>query len=394
VVGKAAQEDLIPGDRFIPWLYEWVDRFPRLASQHWRSQVATLVLAISLFFCFPWYPGMSKKPWDAVLESARHPLQDVGYGQGSHAARLIFRPVVPFIGGLLHLNIAGYIVLQAAAGVAIFIIFITVAERFIDDRAVCLLLLAAFGATYAGVMSFVELRGIFDGIALLFVLLALVWRRPALIVLLAFIAPWTDERALVAFGFVIVFWQVQWKTARPESSGGGRSSNLRISPQAVAVAVGMLLYGASRLIVTLAWDLPTGVDSGDGAGRAIDQINNLPVGVWTGLEGLWILPILSLAVLIKRRELLTAAIFFLTMATLVIFAMSVVDITRSMAYLAPATLASLPVLTENFPAAYLRRLVGLAFVASVIWPVYYAGGKSTLYWIYPLPLQVVNSLAG
>jgi len=38
--------------------------------------------------------------------------------------------------------------------------------------------------------------------------------------------------------------------------------------------------------------------------------------------------------------------------------------------------------------------VFLSTLISVLWPMYYVGGKSTIWWVYPLPLQLIRIAMG
>lgn len=360
----------------------------KLRPPRWLWMLVATVLAGSLFLAFPAYHTLDRSVWEPVFETADRPLTDLGLGQGSHAARLMFRPTVPMLGGVLHLNVAGYLILQGIAGVALVAAFAAVAQRVLRDRVAVALLTAAFGLTYAGVVSFVETRGIFDGIALLLVVLSMMTRRPSLIAMFVFLAAWTDERALLASGFVLLLWLTE------ESNGDTDGARRLLNPKALAVVAGAVLYLGSRIAVTLINDLPSGLGSGDGFGRAVDQINNFPVGLWTGLEGLWLVAVLAAAALVLRRDWLALFLLLATTLAVVLFAISVVDITRSMAYLVPVALASLPVLSRAVSPERLRRLLLAAATLSLAWPVYYVGGKDTILWVYPLPMQIVGWATG
>lgn len=58
----------------------------------------------------------------------------------------------------------------------------------------------------------------------------------------------------------------------------------------------------------------------------------------------------------------------------------------------PALFLSVRVLHQTSSVDGIRTLTLVASLVSLAWPIYYAGGKSTIWWCYPLPLQVLRWL--
>lgn len=125
--------------------------------------------------------------------------------------------------------------------------------------------------------------------------------------------------------------------------------------------------------------------------KFFDQINNFPMGLWCGLEAGWLLIFISNIALIANRRWSTLLLFSFVITVQVVAAMSVVDITRSMGYLIPSLFVALLILVKE-KEINLRRLTVIAAITSLIFLNYYAGGKSSIWFNYPLPIQVVRWL--
>jgi hypothetical protein len=116
----------------------------------------------------------------------------------------------------------------------------------------------------------------------------------------------------------------------------------------------------------------------------------MPMGIWTALEGGWLLVVLAFVALYHRKKWILA-VYAPMILSLIVVAMSVIDITRSMAYLLPSLPIALSVLASDTPKN-LRYVVLTSAIISLLWPTYYAGGKSSIWWQYPLPMQLVRWL--
>lgn len=297
-------------------------------------------------------------------------------------------------GEAIGLGPAGYMALQAVFGVLLTYSLLVVLERATGDRVNAFLLAATAAMTYGGVVSFVETRGYFDGIALALVLLALAVPHPAVVAGVVFVAGWTDERAMFASGFVLAYFAYEWHVARRGSGTvpGSPASGLAMWRMG-AVCVGGLAYGATRVAVAVGTDLPQDTD-GFGFDVLSDQINNIAVGLWTGLEGLWLILAFAVLLMWRARMRLLALMTVAVAAVVAVVAVSVVDITRSMAYLLPSVALAALVTATMVDRRTLQRLSLVCLAVSTVWPIYYVGGKHSIWMSYPLPVQIVRWVTG
>jgi hypothetical protein len=77
-------------------------------------------------------------------------------------------------------------------------------------------------------------------------------------------------------------------------------------------------------------------------------------------------------------------------ALILLIGVSVVDITRSVVYIFPAVFIALLTIHKYADKTTLNRMLWLALILCLAYPAYYTGGKSSTWWTYPLPLQMLR----
>jgi hypothetical protein len=277
--------------------------------------------------------------------------------------------------------------LEIAGGILIFYLSARLLHRLTDDRVAAFWGTMVVACIFAGTTSFVEFRGMFDGVAILLLVAAVFFKNPLLIGLCVFAGAWTDERALVASSLVMLY--------HLQSAPLHLNTAVRrfFSGPCVATFLAWLAYFAGRYY--LVERLGLNADSG-GVGFSVlaNQLNNLPMGIWTGLEGAWILVVLGMIGLWLRKDYLVLGLQGLAVTAVIVVAMSVMDITRSMAYILPVLFLSVKQLNETETKQTVRSLLFTAFLVSFLWPSYYAGGKEAIWWHSPpLPIQIIRELS-
>lgn len=350
--------------------YDAIERLTR--RRGWLVALALVAAALSIFTATPEYHGVEGlDSWKAILLQARDPFVQHPYGVGTHESKLAFRLLVPLVGGRLGLDVWGYLALQAAAGVVLLGAFARLCWDTTADRVTTVLATLALGLCWAGATAFVEVRGTFDSVALSLLTLAALFRNPLLIAACVTLAGFTDERALAAALLVALFQAIRPATASPRLRVGG-------------VVAGIALYAIGRLVLIELTDLS--IDGNGITPLAFWELG--PAAAWAGLEGLWIAPFVAVAVLVARRRYLLAAALVAGTAVILGIAVSVSDVTRSMAYALPAVFVGLAALAGT-ASAHLRRAALAAVFASLLWPLYYIDGNTTIRLSLPLPVRIL-----
>jgi hypothetical protein len=368
----------------------------RLASgRFWKMRLALIAAALSLLVQFPSYDvlaaGVFDADWQPVLEQCRHPLEPRSYPPESHASKLAFRLTVPVLAHVLQLSFAGLLLLQGVLFLWMHYGVVSLAAIATKDRISAVFLSLGFAFIFPGCVLCSDIRGVFDVAAYALLVWAMCARHPLLVFIGILAANFTDERAFIASAIVFLWFHVM---RLPENEAEDAPVGWRIDGRMAAMVVAGVVYLLSRFLLEEVFGLH--ISSG-GTNLLVRQINILGLGMWTGLEGFWVLVALSLVCLWlePRRRLL--AFYLACLAVLIVVAGSVNDVTRSMGYLLPAIFLSARVVARTESLDVLRRLVLLSALIC-LFPTYYAGGKNTVMMYFPLPFQawrmIVHPVAG
>jgi hypothetical protein len=377
----------------------YYDRMIRLAERivagrFVTAKIALTALAVGLFFSFPNYQRLvaegNRKTWVGILEKSDDPFRDMTtkYEPILHESKLNFRLTVPIAAKLLGLGMTGIFALQSACGVLLLWAAAVIFRRITGDGVAALFLTIGLASTWAGTTGFVELRGgVFDVVALLFLACAVLAEGPLLAGLAVFLAAWTDERGLIASSLVVLYHVYR------RYDGVGDRISAFFGPAPTGVVLSWAAYFATRFALAQTYHMRIAT-AGVNHRTFLNQLNNLPMGCWTALEGGWLLVLAASIVLVKMRQLAFLAAFALSLSIILVFAMSVFDVTRSMAYALPAVFIALEVLRRTESGADLRAICVAASALSFLWPNYYAEINNTIWWYSPLPFRALKWLGG
>lgn len=368
-----------------------------VSNDMWAVSSTVIALVICLFMSYPNILTLDAQyvqdsNWEAIMQKVDNPLFDLlnQYNPRSAAANMNFRLTVPIIAypfGIM-ISPAGMLAIQAGFGVLLLYFVIRTSFRITQDRLTALYMGILVGSIFAGITAFWEVRGRFDGVALCFLLLALTGRNPILILISVFLSGWTDERGLIASSLVFVYYMIEpvLMFDKPEVASV-------FNRRSLSVVAAWVLYFVFRLIATDVIGLRNNGGGNLGIDYFIDEFNNFPMALWTGLEGGWLLTGLAIILLIKLRRYLSAFLTLGSILVIAVVAQMVVDKTRSMAYLLPVLFIALLILRQDSILST-RRLCLIGALTSLVAVNYYAGGEHTIWWIYPFPLQIVRELMG
>ena len=355
-----------------------------LSDKYWAYKITLVVLLLSLFFAFPSLGSGNDADLSKRVLAVQSQINDLEtFWRTSEPTNAMFRITVPLIAKALGLGLQGTLVLQYLTGILIFLFVALITERETGDRLTAFYLTAMVGLIYPGCAAFLEGRFYFDSFAYLFLIAALWFRSPVIIGPLILLAGFTDERALIAAGFVFLWWVIQ-----SQQEYGKVKSFINIRSMAVLIA--LLIYVILRLMIQRMFSVQTWSES-RGEFLFFDQINNGPMGLWTGLEGGWLLVFLGCVALWLCKKWLVLFSFIGIISIQAVAGLAVVDITRSMGYLLPAVLVALLVLVKE-KEIRINSFVMIAALISLLWPAYGAGGNSTIWLFYPFPIQVIRMI--
>jgi hypothetical protein len=363
----------------------WVGRI--LEQPHWKARALFLVLSVSLFRAFPSYDALStpfaQATWQHAQTKIEHPLVDMSrlFPPGSHESKLTFRMAAPVLAHVLHIRQPGLMALSMVAGLLLLYCVLSVTYRLTGSRKAAAYTCMATACTWPGATAFHELRGgYYDAIAICALIGALCSVPSVVTAACVFVAAWTDERAPIASSLVFVFWMTEDRT----------SGRPRFSSKHVGIVLGIAAYIATRAYITATYSLTPIVLSGGVGWRVLSgQMNVIPWAVWTGLAGQWLLVGCGVAAAWLQKQRMIALLLCVALACVMGAAVCVIDITRSIAYCLPAVFVAMSLLRRE-PTRWLERVAFMSCLVSVIFPTYYLEGSAGMWWLYPLPVQVVR----
>ena len=352
-------------------------------ENHWLFTTTFICTLISLFFAFPSYDAIDPSVGRLKLFLIQcNSITD--FWQNYNYTNLSYRITVP-----LFLNITGgglisSIIIRHIVGVIFFGLCSLIIFKVTKDRVSALLFSLSLALSVPGFTSFCEYRGNFDGIALFFIILAFHFRNPFILIGCLTLGFFTDERTLFSIGFLIVYGIM---ISRYNFNNKKRYINL----YNLSILVSLLFYILFRLWIYLEYHINIQeILQMNNGWILLGQINNIPLALWTGLEGFWLVIFISLYILIKNKDYVPALIYIFTIIALAIAGNSVTDSTRSIMYLFPATIVGVKIISDNTNKNEVRNILLFALLFSFIWPSYGVGGKSSIWWQYPLPLQMLR----
>ena len=367
---------------FAKHILEWV-----LSGSNWKLKSLSFVLLITFFRAFPSYDAWSstfvKWKWSCVQAKFDHPLADTGrmFPANTHESQLTFRLTAPIVAHVLHFGQTGMMLFFAGAGLLLLYTSINLAYRITEVKAVALFTTLAIGCAWPGMASFHEFRGgYYDALALCLLLLAYSARSWWLTIALVFLAAWTDERALVAIAFMPFF-------ALEHSSRNPGLTKSRLS----AAAIGVILYLSVRAFLVTRYGYR--LDTTDiGWAVAVKQLNIVPLALWSGLGVSWLIVLVATLTLFVERRYLAGISFLGVVAAASGSALIVMDVTRGASYCLPAVFAALYILHQSLPLRQIERLTAITAALAVAIPTFYIEGSTGVWWLYPLPIQVLRWL--
>jgi hypothetical protein len=345
-----------------------------------------------IFTTFPNYPklwdkefGKAGSYWNGILDKRDNLFLDLGkaYGAGSHNSNANFRLTVPLIAKLLGLGKFGVLIFQSVCGVLLLWVVARIVLKITDDLVASLFVTCGVASTWAGTTSFTELQGIFDGEALLFLSCAVLFEAPWFAGLFVFLGAWTDERALIASALVYLYHVYR----RQRQGSNWLASYCGATP--VAVVGAWVAYFVLRFTMARCCQI-TPTAGAVSLRFVILNASNLPIGSWTALEGGWLLAFAAMVILARKRRIAFLVLYILAISIVLVVSMSVIDITRSMAYALPAIFIAIEVLREVESGPDLRVLCAVSSAVSILWPNYYCYNRDNSSWLVPLPVRILQ----
>jgi hypothetical protein len=360
--------------------------------RYWKWELAFCCVLLVFFVAFPYIDFISDADhkfttWSVVKKQIESPLTALEFSDSeSHYAKRTFRLAVPVLFKLFDVhNVWLMYTFQLGVTILFFWIVASMSESITQSRVLAFTLTLSFAFVYMGQSGVTDVFAKFDVYAITCMLAAMYFRKAILTFLFLTFAVWTDERAAVGCGLVYVFFKIE-----EEGLEGLKLWNwIKPGWNSYAVVAALLSYLMLRLGLIQYFDFKTVL--GDiGWTYFLRQMNMLLFGIWSAFEGFWLLILVSLISLWQKKiyGVLIPLIFLVSIQMTTSF--FVVDITRSLIYMAPLVFIAMHIAAQYESDHDLRILGTLTLLICVLVPTYFAEGGFRIEGSNPFLIKLIS----
>ncbi|WP_229203356.1 hypothetical protein [Dyadobacter jejuensis] len=353
-------------------------------------------VALSLFLAFPPYTllldhfsasGAKLDAWLFIHNQAQDLLHPADYTLGVRREAMVFRWVLP----ALYYLTGGKLLVILGVQFALAVGFIYLLGRFcyqlFQNKVLTALVLLAVSNIFVSVWSFADVHGYGDGIAYFFILLALTSQKKWVVGLAMLVAYFTDERAVVAGGYVLIFWAII-QADRDGKADFWSILKSMFTGRSLMVWLAWVLYLSIRMYVKYTYfqahhysavGLPVMFEN--------QHRNGIGSSLWTAFEGTWLLLLAGALILKLQKRNWLLLLFVLGFLVLITTGIYVHDIDRAFGYGFPFILLSVAILKRHTSTPVLTLLLFIAMVLCVLEPQVFTMGYNKIVWLEPLPVK-------
>lgn len=354
----------------------------RLLSQPWRCLLFIAVVLLGFSFCPAFLepaPEWPRAEYDLKIQDPLLDMSTVPHSD-THGPKLTPRLLGPLICHALGLDAVGAVALSSLANLGtLSMLWWFCRRREGLDLATTTLCVTAAGSIYAGCLGFLDMRTYpFDGLAIFLITLGalLAGRSTWGLGVAFFLALWTDERAILAIPAYFLLQISPAQPAHPWRTYASIVANLGVAG---------LAYGLCRMSIAalLEWQLPM-----DQVGLSIlgQNLNSLPLATTLLFEGWWLLLLFFFYQQVYQRQNGVALLFGLGAVGALLLSFTVIDLSRSTAFLFPLILVGIRQLSELELAAR-HRVMLVVLVACLVMGNYFIIGSKNIVWRLPFSVE-------
>ncbi len=368
-----------------------------LSGRNWLWKLTFFSVGLSLFLAFPPYHLFLKHldgtshldAWTFIESQSHNLLQPEGFDLGVRRDNMIFRWTLPLLSFLTGHNLVLILILQATLGV-FFIYWIgSYIFKLTGDKVTTALFVLSVSNIFVGTWHFAEVHGYGDGIAYFCLLAAMLHPNRIVMFFTLMAAFFTDERAVLAGGFVLL-WNIV-NTAYTQNSfdwknlfrSAFRGRNLVIWA-AWAIYLSIRLYVQSKYFQEHTY-------STVGSPVVLEQAhrNGLGSSIWGVFEGVWLLLLACGVVIWLTRKYMIGLMLLTGLIVLIISGIYVHDIDRSLSYGFPLLFIAFFVLYHTASRAAFQLLLFFCAVVCISHPQIFYMGYNQIIWLEPFPMKVL-----
>ncbi|GGN10163.1 hypothetical protein GCM10010967_52510 [Dyadobacter beijingensis] len=360
-------------------------------------KLTLFAVALSLFLAFPPYAllfnhltgnGVSLDAWVFIQNQAQdilHP-QDMDYD--IRRENMIFRWTLPLLSFLTGHNVLLILIIQAVLGVLFLYKVAGYIYSISGDKVITALFVTALANIFVSVWAFADVHGYGDEYAFFFMLLALLSRNPLVIFLSLQVAFFTDERAVIAGGYLLLWWM---GTKAYKNNDFSLLSLLRwaFTGESLVVWVAWAIYFTIREYVQMTY-FPHHSYSTIGTPVLLANAhrNGLGSSIWGAFEGTWLILAAAFVVLCLTKRYWLLLALLAGFAVLLATGIYVHDIDRALSYGFPFILLAIFILINTASTTSVRLILFFTAIICVTHPQVFYMGYNKILWLEPLPIKL------
>ena len=371
----------------------------KLDDRFWLWKLTLFCAILSWCLAIPPYTVIDiSDAWKFIAVQAQDILHPTNLEIYIRRENMVMRWVLPLMYILTGHSIVLILIIQALLGCVFLYLFLREVFRQTNDRVLTAFFGLALSNMFVFSWFFVDVTGYGDGYAYFFLMLALLTRNPFLLFGFLQIAFFTDERALVGTGYIILWWATAYLIERKEGMTLALVFNAVFRPHTWVVIAAWVVYFSIREYVMHTY-FPSHEYSTMGTPVLFADGHRWGLGnsLWTSFEGAWLLLGASGFVLYQSGRRWLLLLLLAGFGFLIITGIFVHDIDRDLAYGFPFLLMASLILSKFIPASEYRKLVFFVALVCIISPMCYTLGYNKVIWAEPLPmkaLMVLDRVAG
>ncbi|WP_025763024.1 hypothetical protein [Dyadobacter tibetensis] len=373
-----------------------------LDTNFWLWKLVGCCVVLTLFLAFPPYSllfqhfsaqGAKLDAWTFIHNQAQDLLHPADFSIGVRREAMVFRWVLPGLYRLFGENLILILFLQFGLAVGFLYRVGSFAYTLFQDKVITALILFSISNTFVGVWGFADIHGYGDIIAYFLLLWAITSRNWILIFLAMLGAYFTDERAVVAGGYVLIFWAVSEALARGRADFKSLIKTV-FTGRSTAVWLAWVVYLSVRLYIKLnyfqqhhysAVGMPVMLENQHRSG--------LGSSLWSVFEGLWLVLIAAFTVLWLQSKRWISLFFLSGFLVLLTTGLYVHDVDRAFGYGFPFILLSLVILKYCTDRVPLQLILFFCMNVCVAQLQVFTMGYNVIVWVEPLPIKALIFLS-
>nr|WP_295926053.1 hypothetical protein [uncultured Dyadobacter sp.] len=374
----------------------WIEA--QLSGKNWLWKLTFFAVALSLFLAFPPYSlladhlknnGVSLDAWVFIKNQAEDLLHPRDMDYDVRRENMIFRWTLPLLSFLTGHNVLLILIIQAVLGVLFLYKIGAYIFSISGDKVTTALFVTGIANIFVSVWAFADVHGYGDEFAFFFLLLALFSKNPLVIFLSLQIAFFTDERAVVAGGYLLLWWMGTKAYERNDFSLPALLRTLFTNESLVVWIAWAIYFGIREYVQVTYFPHHSYSTIGTPVLFANAHRNGLGSSLWSALEGTWLILIAAALVLSMTRKYWLMLALTVGFVVLVATGVYVHDIDRALSYGFPFILLAAFILFQTASLSSIRLIFFFTMIICVSHPQVFYMGYNKILWLEPLPLKVL-----